>query len=163
MAPAKPAPTKAWFIFTGPDGDFTLSFPSEPHRILDTQGQKTVIRAYKITTKDGTFFSVSYQDLGGDPNSKEANEFSQNYEKNAESSYKKRGEKVVQINRLAKNVAEAELWFTNKITGDNLHRWERAIIRNGRLYILGCGSIIGNVQSNKAICRRFFDSMRLTY
>lgn len=105
-------------------------------------------------------FSVNFQDIGGDPGAAENNNFGPDHERIVANVARERGERVVQVRRLAKNVYEMEIWQTLKDTGANIQRLERGILRRGRVYTLGCGSLINNKEVDRSVCRRFFNSMR---
>jgi len=82
-----------WYIFKGPDGDFSLAFPAKPQPLeSDVEGPVTTIRHYHLSTKDGKYFSVNIQDMGGDPLSRDANEFDQNDESIVAVAARERGE-----------------------------------------------------------------------
>jgi hypothetical protein len=150
-----------WQIFTSPDGDFTLTFPGKPEPFEhDVQGPVTAIRAYNLYTKDGLIFSVNFQDIGGDPGAAENNNFGPDHERIVANAARERGERVMQVRRLAKNVYEMEIRQTLKDTGANIQRLERSILRRGRVYTLGCGSLINNKEVERSVCRKFFNSMR---
>jgi hypothetical protein len=150
-----------WYRFTGPDGDFSLAFPAKPEPFeSDAEGPVTMIRTYHLSTKDGQYFSVNFQDLGGDPLSRDGNEFGPNDENKVAVAARERGERVIQVHRLAKNVIDMEVWQPVKDSTDKLHRWDHAILHRARLYTLGCGSLINNKQVDKAVCRKFFSSIR---
>jgi hypothetical protein len=113
-----------------------------------------------VSTKAGKHFSINLQDIGGDPRSRDANEFDQKDEIIAAAAARDRGERVVQVHRVARNIIEMEVWQPVKDTQDKLHRLDHAILRRGRMYTLSCGSLIDNKEVDKGVCRKFFDSMR---
>ena len=98
--------------------------------------------------------------MGGDPRSRDANEFGLEDESVAAVAARDRGERVVQVHRVAKNIIEMEVWQPVKDTPNKLHRLDHAILRRGRLYTLGCGSLIDNKEVDRAVCRKFFNSLR---
>ena len=150
-----------WYIFKGPDGDFSLAFPAKPEPFESgIEGPVTSIRHYQVSTKAGKHFSINVQDVGGDPRSRDANEFGQKDEVIAAAAARERGERVVQVHRVAKNIIEMEVWQPVKDTPNNLHRLDHAILRRGRMYTLGCGSLIDNKEVDRAVCRKFFNSLR---
>lgn len=150
-----------WYTFKGPDGDFSLAFPAKPEPFdSDAEGPVTTIRHYHLSTKDGRYFSINFQDIGGDPLSRDANEFGQDDEKKVAVAARERGERVIQVHLLAKNVIDMEVWQPLKDSTDKLHRWDHAILHRARLYTLGCGSLINNTEVDRRICRKFFNSMR---
>jgi hypothetical protein len=67
---------------------------------------------------------------------------------------------VVQVHRLAKNVVETEYRMTVGETKADINYLERTILRRGRVYSLGCGSLVDGGEVDKSVCRRFFNSMR---
>lgn len=150
-----------WYTFKGPDGDFSLAFPAKPEPFeTSAEGPVTMIRTYHLSTKDGQYFSVNFQDLGGDPLSRDGNEFGPNDENKVAVAARERGERVIQVHRLAKNVIDMEVWQPVKDSTDKLHRWDHAILHRARLYTLGCGSLVNNKEVDKAVCRKFFSSIR---
>jgi hypothetical protein len=156
----KPSTPSGWYVFKGPDGDFSLAFPSKPAPYeSDVEGPVTIIRHYHLSTKDGKYFSVNIQDMGGDPLSRDANEFDQNNESVVAVAARDRGERVVQVHRLSKNIFEMEVWQPVKDTPNRLHRLDHAILRRGRLYTLGCGSLIDSKEVDRAVSRKFFNSL----
>lgn len=151
-----------WYTFKGPDGDFTLRFPFKPARETETEGTTTLIRAYAINTKTGMRFSINFQDVGGDPRASQNNEWEKETESMLSAAARKNGERVVQIHRLRKNIIEMELSEVLPETGINVTSLRRSILWRGRVYILGCGSVLNNRPVDKSICQSFFDSMRFT-
>jgi hypothetical protein len=63
-----------WVTFRSPDGDFMLDFPKEPERGKDFEGVISVVRTYNVYT-DRLGFHLNFQDIGGDPNARDRNEF----------------------------------------------------------------------------------------
>jgi len=153
---------ESWYLFTSPDRDFTLRFPQEPKREPDAQGPTTMMRSYALNTEQGMRFSINFQDLGGDPRAAQNNEWASDVEQMTTQAARNRGERVVQIHRPAKNVIEMESWQTVPQTGANQNYLSRSILRRGRVYSLGCGSLVNNEVANQVICRRFFNSIRFT-
>lgn len=157
----KRATPAGWYIFPGPDGDFSLAFPGKPKPSdSDGEGPVTIIRHYEVSTKAGKYFSVNLQDMGGDPLSRDDNEFGQKDEIIVAGAARERGERVVQVHRVAKNIIEMEVWQPVKDSQNKLHRLDHAIVHRGRLYTLGCGSLVDNKEVDRAVCRKFFNSLR---
>lgn len=157
---ATPAP---WYIFTGPDGDFSLAFPAKPvPSESEGEGPVTMIRSYHLSTKDGEYFSVNFQDMGGDPTSRDANEFGAKAEVSISVAARERGERVIQVHRRAKHIVEMEVWQPAKDTKEWLHRLDRYIVHRARVYTLGCGSLINKKEVDKLTCRKFYNSIRFT-
>ena len=152
--------TVKWYTFTSPDGDFRIDFPRKPDREEDAQGLVTTVRTYGVTVEDGMRFSINFQDIGGDPRSRQNNEWASSHEGEVAAAARDNGERVVQIHRLAKNIIEMELWQTVEQTGSSINYMRRDILHRGRVYSLGCGSIISGKEVDKSTCRRFFNSMR---
>jgi hypothetical protein len=152
--------TARWYTFTSPDGDFRIDFPRKPDREEDAQGLVTTIRTYGVTVENGMRFSINFQDIGGDPRSRQNNEWASNHEGEVAAAARNNGERVVQIHRLAKNIIEIELWQTVEQTGASINYMRRDILHRGRVYSLGCGYVISGKEVNKSTCRRFFNSMR---
>ena len=149
-----------WYTFTSPDRDFTLDFPCAPKRGQDRQGLVTMIRTYDVSTEAGMQFSVNFQDIGGDPRSRQNNEFAADHEEIVAAAAREQGRRVVQVHRLAKNVIEMEYLVTVEETKADINYMERTILRRGRVYSLACGSVVGGREMDKSICRKFFSSMR---
>ena len=149
-----------WYTFTSPDRDFTLDFPRPPQRQPDSQGPVTLIRGYDVSTEGGMQFSVNFQDTGGDPRSVRNNEFAPDHEETVAAAAREQGRRVVQVHRLAKNVVETEYRMTVGETKADINYLERTILRRGRVYSLGCGSLVDGGEVDKSVCRRFFNSMR---
>ena len=155
--------TGRWYTFTSPDGDFTLDFPRQPKRQQDGQGPMTLIRGYDVTTDEGLHLSVNFQDIGGDPQSRKNNEFAPDHEEVVTVAAREQGRRVVQVRRLAKNVIETEYRMTVEETGADINYLERSILLRGRVYTLGCGTVADGGDVDKALCRRFFGSMRFLH
>jgi hypothetical protein len=149
-----------WYTFKGSDGDFTLDFPRAPERLPDGQGPVTIIRSYALTTPDGSHFSVNFQDIGGNPQSRDDNEFPPDHEQVVAAGVREDGMRVVQTRRLAKNVVEAEYRVTSPVTGDELDYLLRTILRRGRVYTLSCGVVVAGKEIDRSLCGRFFGSLR---
>jgi hypothetical protein len=149
-----------WYTFTSPDKDFTLGFPLKPQRELEEQGPVTLIRTYGLNTRDGMRFSVNFQDVGGDPRSRQSNEFAPDHEEVVASAARRDGRRMIQIHRLAKNIIEMEYQLTVEETNADINYMERTILRRARVYSLGCGSVVDAREVDKSICRKFFNSMR---
>lgn len=149
-----------WYTFKGPDGDFTLDFPSSPQRDPDTQGPVTIIRGYSLTTKDGTRFGINFQDIGGDTRSRDDNEFAPEFEEQSTAAARSLGRRVVHVHRLAKNVVEFEYRMTVEETKAEISYLERSIVRRGRVYSVSCGTVVDGREIDRSACRRFFSSLR---
>ena len=158
---SQPAAVGRWHVFEGPDKDFTLDFPAEPKRVEDVQGPVTVLRRYALTY-GGHYFEVSVQGLGGDPDSREANEFGPRYEHGLAQLLAEDGIKIVQTRRLSKSSYEMEVLTPTLTRSGYLHGLRRGVIRRGRQYHFGCDSIIAGRGTDSRLCRRFLDSFRLT-
>jgi len=156
-------PTSAWYIFTGPDGDFSLAFPAKPLPFeSEADGPVTMMRHYHLSTIDGKYFSVNFQDTGGDPTSRDANKFDAKAEVLISFAARERGERVIQVHRLAKDIVEMEVWQPTKDHKEWLNRLDYTILHRARVYTLGCGSLINNKRIDKPTCRKFFNSIRFT-
>jgi hypothetical protein len=155
--------TARWLTFKGPDGDFTLSFPGRPGPEQQAdQGAITIVRAFGLTTVGGRHYSVNFNDIGGDPNARENNEWAKNTEELLAAGDHKAGSRVVQIHRLEKNVIETELMESDPGTGAQINYLRRSILRRARVYTLACGSVINGEAVNKPSCQKFFSSLRFT-
>lgn len=151
-----------WYTFTAPDGDFTLSFPRKPGREADTQGPVTTIRTYSLTTDSGMRFSVAIQDVGGNPKARNNNEWPADQEEHLTVGARNNNEQIIQVHRVSNAIIELQLKQLVKGTGVDLNYFRRDIIRRGRVYTLSCGSVADGRETNKDLCRRFFQSIRLT-
>jgi hypothetical protein len=155
----KATSAEAWETFAGPDGDFTVSLPGRPTRAADAQGPVTTIRFYELIT-DRMHFVVNFQGLGGDPQARVSNEYAAGYEELLSDSLREQGQRIVRMRRIARNMVDVEAWQTPKETGADQHYLTRYVIRRGRTYQLNCASRIGGKEVDRAICRRFFSSLR---
>lgn len=144
-----------WYGFTGPDGDFTLRFPSEPERERDTMGVVSIIRRYSSTT-DTHYFGIDYQDVGP-----AASVLKPDYEETVSVLLKESGNKVVSIRRLTKNSTQMELWSPTRTPGKLMHRIDRITMSHERMYTTYCGSRFEGREVDKEVCLRFFDSFRI--
>ena len=147
-------PTK-WYTFTGPDGDFTLQFPFKPQHEEDIQGPFAMIRRYS-STANTYYFGIVYQDVGP-----EASTLRQTHEEDTSALLQDQGYIIVSIRRLSKNITQMELWSPSQTPKKFLHRIDRTIVSNGRMYTLGCSSRIAGREVDKSVCRRFFNSFRI--
>jgi len=160
-SPSNKRAAQPWYLFTGPDGEFSLAFPAKPLPFESPgEGPVTVIRHYHLSTSDGKYFSVNFQDIGGDPPSRDANEFGTKDEVLISDAARQRGESVIQVHRLAKNTIELQVWQSGKDTTERFHRIDHAIVHRARIYTLSCGSLINNKDADKAACKKFFNSIR---
>ncbi len=149
-----------WVTFRGPDGDFTLKFPEKPKLQEVAPGPATLIRSYAVTTQDGINFSINFHDIGGDPRSRENNEWKRELEEIMAAADRNQNVQIIQTHRLAKNVIEAELLQTVPETGSNINYLRRSIVRRARVYTLACGSMINNKKVDRPLCEKFFNSIR---
>jgi hypothetical protein len=150
------------YTFFGPDGDFSLAFPAKPSRShSENEESATMIRHYQLSTSEGNYFSVNFQDVSGNPRSVAANEFGADSESEISEAARQRGETVTQIRRLTKNTIEMEVWQATSAE-QKLHRIDRYIIRHARVYTLGCGSLVNGQEVKKSRCAVFFNSIRFT-
>jgi hypothetical protein len=152
---ARQAPVK-WYTFTSPDRDFTIEFPSKPAHEEDALGTVGVIRRYSSTT-DTYYFGIVYQDVGH-----AASDLTPTHEESIAALLKERGHKIISVRRLSKNTSQTELWSPSQTPGKFLHRIDRTIVSNDRIYTLGCSSRVAEREVDKAVCRRFFGSFRIT-
>lgn len=153
---------RRWYMFTSPDDDFRLAFPSKPLEEEATQGPTTLIRAFGLVTPNGMRFSINFQDIGGDPLALESNEWGRNLEQLTSEADRKDGLRVVQTHRVGKNIVETELWQKVPENGANINYLRRIILRRARVYTLACGLVVNGKDLNRSICRRFFGSFRFT-
>jgi hypothetical protein len=151
--------TWRWEVFRGPDGDFTLAFPGKPKVQAASPGPVTEIRSFELTTAEGLNFSINFHDIGGDPRSRQNNEWGPDLEKTLSDADRNQGFRVVQVHRLAKNVVQSEIWQDVPETNSKINYLRRSIIRQARIYTLACGWVVNEKSVDKAICSRFFGSM----
>jgi hypothetical protein len=149
-----------WYVFTSPDGDFKLEFPGKPSEEPAIEGPVTLIRMFGVNTADGIRFSINFQDIGGDPQAPENNEWRPDLEEITSAADRNRGLRVVQVHRLARNIVETEIQETIADTQTDIRYLRRSLIRRGRLYTFICGSFANDKPINKPLCQRFFNSMR---
>lgn len=149
-----------WVTFRSPDGDFTLKFPAKPKLQEVAQGPATLIRSYAVTTQDGINFSINFHDIGGDPSSRENNEWNRELEEIMAAADRNQNVQIIQTHRLAKNDIEAEVLQAVAETGSKLNYLRRSILRRARVYTLACGPIINNQKVDKPLCEKYFNSIR---
>jgi hypothetical protein len=159
---SKTATPAKWQTFTGPEEDFQVDLPGKPLRTEDAPGPVTAIRSFDLTTENGMMFSISLTDAGGDPHSRDNNVLPPNAENSAIRQAHDAGQEVIRIRRLTKSSLEIELRWREPQTGAKLHSILRQTLRRGRLYHLGCLSIEDGKDVDRALCRRFFGSLRFT-
>jgi hypothetical protein len=143
-----------------PDHDFTHDFPVKPSRAEDVQGPVTILRRY-VSATDTTYFEISIQDFGGALDSPDANSYDPKFEQNLSQLLIKDGFKIVQLRRTAKNIYEMEAWSPSQTPGRYQHNLARGVLRYGRQYRMGCGSLVIGQEVNKGVCRRFFNSFHI--
>jgi hypothetical protein len=149
-----------WHIFTSPDGDFKLEFPGKPSEEPAIEGPVTLVRMFGFNTADGIRFSINFQDIGGDPQAPENNEWGPDLEEITSAADRNRGVRVVQVHRIARNIVDSEVLQTLVDTQTDLRYLRRNLIRRGRVYTLSCGSFVNDKPIDKTLCQRFFNSMR---
>jgi hypothetical protein len=162
-ATKKPAPQQAatkWYTFTGPDGDFIILFPAKPKRDADLPGDVAVLRGYSYLG-NSLWLSVSFQDLGFQIDSRQANDLGQNIDEVMAKYTKWRGGKTLRVQRLAKNILEEERVVPSRQSNKDRHVITRVIYSNSRLYTLGCVPLVDGQKVDKKMCRRFFNSFRI--
>jgi hypothetical protein len=148
-----------WYIFKSPDGDFKLEFPGKPSEEPAIEGPVTLVRMFGFNTADGIRFSVNFQDIGGDPQAPENNEWGPDLEEITSAADRNRGVRVVQVHRQARNIVESEVLQTLVDTQTDIRYLRRNLIQRGRVYTLTCGSFV-NDKLDKPLCQKFFNSMR---
>lgn len=149
-----------WHIFTSPDGDFKLEFPGKPSEEPPIEGPVTLVRMFGFNTADGIRFSINFQDMGGDPQAPENNEWGPDLEEITSAADRNRGVRVVQVHRLARNIVDSEVLQTLDDTQTDIRYLRRNLIRRGRVYTLSCGSVVNDKPIDKPLCQRFFKSIR---
>lgn len=159
--PSQTVRTVEWYTFTSPDKDFTLMFPIKPERGEGGKGDLTLITEFGANTSD-VHFSINYQDLDIAADDPFFNEFGPNYERLTARRMQQDGYKVVSSQRVARNISDEEKWQPTGNPEQYLNSMARSIIRNGRLYHLGCSSRWYNQEVNKSLCQQFFNSFRFT-
>jgi hypothetical protein len=159
---ARPAASR-WHVFRSPDSDFTIEFPAEPR--LDEGAQKpgdVAARRRYSYYGNSLWLSVTFQDLGFPPDSRQANDLGPNIEEILAAYTVERGGKTLRVQRLAKNILEEERSIPSKQTNKDRHVISRIIQRNSRMYTLGCVPLTDGRKVEKEMCRRFFNSFRIT-
>lgn len=151
-----------WHTFTGPEGDFRVDLPGRPRRGEGTPGPVTTVRSFELTTGDGMMFTIGLQDAGGDPRSRENNVLLPDFERPTIEQARAEGREVVQTRRLGRGSWEMELRWREPARGVRMHAVIRQTLRRGRLYHLGCASVVDGNDLNRAVCNRFFGSLRFT-
>lgn len=151
-----------WHTFTGPEGDFRVALPGTPRRGEDAPGPVTTVRSFELTTDDGMMFTVGLQDTGGDARSRENNVLLPDFERPTIEQARAEGREVVQTRRLGRSSWELELRWREPARGARMHAVIRQTLRRGRLYHLGCASVVDGKDVNRAACNRFFGSLRFT-
>ena len=154
--------SKKWYRFHGPDGEFTLLFPGKPRVEDSVPGPFTDIRGYRFTTGEGMTFALNLLDIGGDPNATNNNRWNEELERALSEADRKQSLRVIQMRRLTKNTTEFELWQEVPETNSHINYLRRSVIRRSRVYTLSCGWLIDRKRVDRAICHRFFDSLRFT-
>ena len=159
---SKPA-VERWYLYTSPDGDFTLSFPKKPTLKDVGPGPLTDIRELEFITPEGMRFSANFHDIAGNPNAIESNKWMPQLEQVLSDFDRSQGLRVIQMHRVRPNTVEAEVWQPVPEANSTINYLRRSIIRHARVYTLACGWLVNEKPvDNNTICRRFFDSMRLT-
>lgn len=156
-----PPAGEGWYTFRGPDKDFTIRFPGKPAREEGVQGPVTLLRRYAAAA-NGIYFELSIQDIGGVPGTPEASEFGPGFERNMAERLTKEGFRIVHLRRTAKNNYEMEAWTPREEGPGFLHSLERGVIHNGRIYSMGCNSLLPEREVDRKKCRHFLDSFRIT-
>lgn len=151
-----------WLTFTGPEGDFRVDLPGRPSRGEDEPGLVTVIRRFELTTNDGMAFVIRLTDFGGDPQSRENNILSPDFDSLTLEQERAEGHQIIQTRRLSRSSWELECRWRLPVNGDRIHSIVRQTLHRGRLYHLGCGSIEDGKDVNRVVCRRFFGSLKFT-
>jgi hypothetical protein len=157
------ATAKRWHVFHSPDNDFTIEFPAEPQleESAQQQGDVAAKRRYSYYG-NSLWLSITFQDLGFPPDSRQANDLGPNIEEILAAYTLERGGRTIRVQRLAKNILEEERSVPSKQTNKDRHVISRIIQRNSRMYTLGCVPLIDGQKVDKEMCRRFFNSLRIT-
>jgi hypothetical protein len=150
-----------WHTFRSPDNDFIVEFPAKPRRDEDLSGDVAVLRGYSYIGSL-IWLSISFQDLGFEINSQQANDLGPHIDEILAAYTKGRGGKVTRVQRLAKNIIELEKVVPSRWSNKSRSSMSRVIYLNSRLYTLGCVPRPDGQKLNKKICRRFFNSFRIT-
>lgn len=154
--------TGRWYVFTSPDKDFVIEFPSKPQRLADDEAPSGTSRNY-ISVNHPTMFHFFYVDTGFDPGDRESNQLPPKFSQEmVEDAMRERKSTVLRSQLLHINIYELEVLTPRK--GDKnlmIHSIERYVIRYGRQYTLACSSIVLNERVDAAMCQRYFDSFRV--
>lgn len=150
-----------WYTLTGPDKDFTIDFPAKPRRENDVISYGLLTRSYSLADSS-VLLQATFNDTGVAPNSREANEFAEDFALSRMRQAQEERDGVVHARLLSKNVFEIEKWIPSKKNpNQNLHGIGRMVIRNGQFYSLFCSSLVSGQQVNAQTCHRFFNSFRI--
>ncbi len=149
-----------WYAITGPEKDFTLEFPTQPRRDNDLIDHGVLVRGYSWSS-GYVWFSMTFNDTGVAPNSRDGNEFAEDFVLMQMRHAQEDGEGVIHARLLSKNVFEKEKWFPSKQTKLYFHGIERTVLHKGQLYGMLCSSLISGQEVNAQICHRFLNSFRL--
>lgn len=154
---------RRWNTFVGPDADFSVQFPAEPRleEGIQEEGEVAIRRRYSYYGAP-LWLSITFQDLGFPPDSRQANELTSNLDELMALYTKDRGGKIIRVRRLAKNIIEFERRVPSKQSKYDRHIITRFIQRNSRMYILACVPLADGQEVDKNVCRRFFKSFRIT-
>jgi hypothetical protein len=151
-----------WYVFRSPDDDFVIKFPDKP-RLEEggaVEGEVAVKRRYSYYG-NSLWLSVTFQDLGFPPDSRQANDLGPDIEKIMATYTIERGGKAIRVQRLAKNILEEERIVPSRWSNANRHVITRYIQRNSRMYILGCVPLVDGQKIYKKTCRRFLNSFHI--
>lgn len=151
-----------WYVFYSPDEDFRIKFPGKPRfeEGVQEEGEIAVRRRYSYYG-NRLWLSISFQDLGFPPDSRQANDLGPHIEQILATRTRERGGKTIRMQRLAKNILEEERWIPSKQSSYYRHVISRIIQRNSRMYTLGCVPLVDGQEIDKRICRRFFNSFQI--
>jgi hypothetical protein len=160
-ASSTPRTEDRWYVFTSPDKDFVIQFPSKPERRADDEAPSGTSRNYVLIRED-LVFQLTFMDTGLERRSREGNQLPLGFRQEMLDQAKKRGWTVIRSELLRVNVYEQETWSpTKRDPSRKLHYIERNVVRYGRQYILTCSSITPDRRVNVALCKRFFNSFRV--
>lgn len=151
--------SRKWYVFKSPDGDFSLEFPAKPRQLINGQGPVTIIQQFDLFLEGGHWFSINFQDLGGDPETPANNEWSEDMERENSAADRAEGRRIVHIHRISRSIIDAEILQTLPNSETNSRYLRRSIIRRARVYSLACGSLVNDQPINNELCQKFFGSL----
>jgi len=159
---AKTATETRWHIFTSPNRDFVIEFPSKP-RIGTKEEELDETMSRYDSTKGSLLFQLMFWNTGFAQNSRQGNQFPPGFGQDMIEQAKQEGWTVIRSQLLSDNIYEQERWTPLDSNPERkVHLIGRHIRRYGREYILSCSSLVPDKEVEREVCRHFFNSFRIT-